>query len=194
MGYYVQIPADNIGRILAKLRPPEHQMIDLRLDPSGAEGLTPFADVMRTVMHAIVTDWPAGTVFVVGFDDDMRYVQGMHYPTTWLIEFGRQDATTMESAARVGWIDPETIPTEHPDFASQIDWKNNLVQELDWQVDGLPKIAAELENAAYEFLGARPDEEYQLQIFFTGDGGDDTEDVVVEPFDDTADEKEQVST
>lgn len=183
MGYYVEIPADNIGRILARFRPPEHQLIDVRLDPKGAEGIASFADTMRTVLHAIVTDWPAGTVFVAAFDDDMRYVQGMHYPTSWLIEFGRQDPETMRRATAAGWIDPEGIPAGHADFDSQIEWQNNLLQELDWQVDGLPKIAAELEKAAFEYLGAAPEDVFGLQIFFDNDDRDPDEDVVVVPTD-----------
>ncbi|MBD8506729.1 hypothetical protein HT102_09545 [Hoyosella sp. G463] len=185
------LPAEDLGAYLARHRPPGIQSIELPINPQGPGGLTRFGDAMRAVLHAVVSDWPSGVVFVVAFDEDSRYVQGMYYPTSWLIEFGKQPPAVMRAAMSDGWIDPDSIPDNHTDFKSRREWQNNLVQELDWHVDGLPTIAGALEKAAYEHLGARPDDPYFLQIFRTDDGGDDDEDVLVAPVDEV-DVKEKV--
>ncbi|WP_149359386.1 hypothetical protein [Lolliginicoccus suaedae] len=187
------LPAEELGAYLARHRPPGIQSLDVPITPQGPSGLTRFSDAMRTVLHAIVSDWPAGVVFVVSFDGDSRYVQGMYHPTSWLIEFGKQPPAVMRAALSDGWIDPDTIPEQHTDFVSRKEWLHNLVQELDWHVDGLPVIAGTLEKAAYEYIGAQPHDTYYLQIFRAQGGGDDDEDVLVAPVDEV-DAKEKVLT
>ncbi|MCE5288434.1 MAG: hypothetical protein LLG14_04250 [Nocardiaceae bacterium] len=127
---------------------------------------------LHTMLTEFVTVWPEGSTFLVNFPRG-RYVQGIHYTPSMVIEF--QEPTTeavWQRAYEQDWMNPKFVPKDHPEFASQPIWRDNPVQEMLWPSVGMPEIARRLAQAAHDFMRVRPGSPFTLKMWCRKDDGE----------------------
>lgn len=128
---------------------------------------------LHTMLTEFVTVWPEGSTFIVNFPRE-RYVQGIHYTPSMLIEF--KEPTTEAAWQRAhehGWMNPKLVPKNHPEFKSQVIWEDNPVHEMLWTSVGLNEIARRLAHAAHELMRVRPGSPFTLKMWCLDDDGED---------------------
>ena len=174
--FHRTVRSNEVSLALAELRPPKCTHLDLEVVRQPESADPSFEDLVRTVLNEVVSVWPDGTCFVVELGKS-KYLQGRHFAPTYLIEFGPRpsDPEVWRRAREKGWIDPNTVPRTHSDYASRSDWWENPVQELDWDSCGLPAIAALLADAATSHLDFRPGQRVTIKIFCDDDADGDAE-------------------
>jgi hypothetical protein len=164
------IEIHELATTLAGCHPPLCRSITLDVRASEDPALE---QALHTMLTEFVTVWPEGSTFVVNFPRD-RYVQGIHYTPSMLIEFQEPRSEAMwQRAYEEQWLNPKLVPKNHPEFQSQRIWLDNPVQEMLWASVGVPDIARRLAQAAHEFMRVRPGSPFTLKMWCRDDDGDD---------------------
>lgn len=179
--FHRTVRSNEVPAALAEMRPPKCTSLELEVLRQPASAEPHLEDLLRTIVNEVIAVWPDGTCFIVELGKaelgKSKYLQGLHYSPTFLIEFGPRPSGPDEwrRAKEQGWIDPQTVPRTHSDYVSRDDWWENPVQELAWDSSGLPEIARRLSDAATDLLGFKPGQSLTIKIFCNDDADGEEE-------------------